>query len=649
MYSDNIKSFIPFTDLKEYGIEYSGFLSEQDPMYKGTRKKALNRTKCIVCGERAEKLTAAHLKKHGMTVKRYLEMFYPQIVEEERQLNYLANFLMSRYVIHSVRDNNYIYKPKLGFDPSKPFPVKERIHVQTLKEVVKGYKNVALTFGRKSKWYKDSEEPVLVSKLIAFDIDVPYTKVLKAVVDTLCSYGIAEKDIIKSESGSKGYHAEVILSEFLPFAYLKKFTDMVKEEVINLTKLESSKLEVRGCNGQAYKIPFGLHPVTKKRCHLVDSEGNLITDWETALRKHDFVSIDVIKKALSEDILPNGRINTGNVEDKIRRFESKYTEKKVKPIIDEAIWGNLNKSSITEGELKAILDELPSFDTLEEIKEYVRTVVAKHPVNLTKALMFMKYGVHEHGMRNTACSFVMIYRSEYMGYTPEQNLEWVAQWIKEKCTVEIFDEEFLSTLPAMAYSIYKNPNDKHLGKGITTSKPREVLISSSFMRKLANLEIEFNSTGRGKDKYRLEIKRFILAFYIQHQLHGTSLNDYTFNLPYSVMKTLGVTLTYSPSIKNLLNVLEENDIITIHQGKLNQRKSSNTVRNEATLYKLSDQWVSIDTVEGDKVKKLVILDENYRYTSPLSETILEELAIALLGDNDRKKIVSGALYRKLSK
>lgn len=116
-----------------------------------------------------------------------------------------------------------------------------------------------------------------ISKFLAFDVDC-YTDdeavrkmAVYNVMNTLIEMGIPYECLNIFYSGNKGYHVVIFFDKPVKSESVKQFFQAV-EIVGGFKDMDKVNIELRGGNGQAYKLPFAVHKVTKKRAWAIDKE-----------------------------------------------------------------------------------------------------------------------------------------------------------------------------------------------------------------------------------------------------------------------------------------------------------------------------------------------------------------------------------------
>jgi len=119
------------------------------------------------------------------------------------------------------------------------------------------------------------------TKFICFDIDVKDSEMAKWVVyklvNTLQNVGVSGEYIHISESGSKGYHAEIFFDDTITNNKAKKFFDYVitQAELDEVSLKGIGKVEFSPTATQGVKIPLGKHFKTGRTCWYCDFDKGL--------------------------------------------------------------------------------------------------------------------------------------------------------------------------------------------------------------------------------------------------------------------------------------------------------------------------------------------------------------------------------------
>lgn len=110
-----------------------------------------------------------------------------------------------------------------------------------------------------------------LTKVIGFDIDTKEraSEMAKELVDVLVGkYGVSEKSILVSFSGSKGYHVDLFLDKALSLRKTKLFFNLVLNDIGS----NDDEIELRPTGNQGYKLPLSFHRKTGKFAYLADQK-----------------------------------------------------------------------------------------------------------------------------------------------------------------------------------------------------------------------------------------------------------------------------------------------------------------------------------------------------------------------------------------
>ena len=106
------------------------------------------------------------------------------------------------------------------------------------------------------------------TKFLTVDVDIDDPAVVRKVIDTIEEMGIPRDMIYVSFSGRKGYHVEIFFRDYVYNNVAMKFY----WAMIDRAGLDPKKVEFRPTDGQAIKLPLGIHQKTGNRCWFVDRE-----------------------------------------------------------------------------------------------------------------------------------------------------------------------------------------------------------------------------------------------------------------------------------------------------------------------------------------------------------------------------------------
>ena len=252
---------------------------------------------CKICGKSYKRITASHLNTHDITLEEYLKLYKKEEYKERK----LAEFLMESYVSQSNKFKFLYYTSgknakcstiTVTQDSKRKFQLGEG----DIKRHLRGLCSIGIY-------------PLFMTstRLIAFDIDINTKaeekyksidncrEVLELTIDKLFQFGITNEYILASFSGSKGYHVDIFLSEFISKEVVEKFQKLVSNEVFRDASFEANKgvkIEFRGSNNVGYKLPLCYHYKTNERAYLCNEYGVEIDDLE-CLNKRNIAAFKI--------------------------------------------------------------------------------------------------------------------------------------------------------------------------------------------------------------------------------------------------------------------------------------------------------------------------------------------------------------------
>lgn len=351
-------------------------------MQKDTKDKLI---KCQICGKEFKRITAGHLKTHGMTLMEYNKLYNREKYYIDRCIGFLEDYYITvkyRYV-EAIQGHEPM---TITNDPSK----KGYIGLTTtdLKHHILGRKNIAIYFPKSS------------SKLIGFDIDTKDFTVVQTVYNAIISKDIPKDCVAISYSGNKGYHIDVFLEQLLGFYYTKRFYKAILKE----TGLSEDVVEVRGAGGQAYKLPLTKHRNTKRECCFYSIEGKPIDTLE-AIETLKKANIELIKKVVLDNNRsikqPTPAQPSASDEELLLEFEE----------MDAGVSQN-EKYSITNGAKIKYCEEL------------------------------LEKGYYEDSHRNPTILLMATYLKDVKELCLKDCIEAIQKWVDEKWSKKLIDNEF---------------------------------------------------------------------------------------------------------------------------------------------------------------------------------------------------------------
>jgi len=361
--------------------------------------------KCLECGKELGRITASHVKTHGMTYEDYQAKYEPDKLAQKKEVQEVVKFfndfyitLRKKYLLYPKKishpitvnvakgditlDNGYVIKPQALSD----------YHLQGH---LTGGAVVGIHF------------PMGKTKVIGFDIDIPDTDLLCRLHEVLIQYGIPETAILMSHSGSKGYHVDVFLDSWVSRDSVSKFYKIIIKDLLVLP----SVIELRGgVEELGYKLPLGYHQKTNAFCFICNENGERVINYLEVLRTRTKADKDVI--AIVTEV-----------------FEDELLE---------------------ESELKAISEVVDSVT----IPEYTAEGQLK---NIQRLLLD---GVQEVGYRNKSIFKVALYLKDYENLSKAECIRRINEWIASKWSSSVIDKPILEQAKQVVKSVYDN--DTHL-------------------------------------------------------------------------------------------------------------------------------------------------------------------------------------------
>lgn len=159
------------------------------------------------------------------------------------------------------------------------------------------------------------------SKFITFDIDAEHMseesriELVKLVISELIEIGIPRDMITVNNSGSKGYHISVFISEMTTQSNI----EIIYNYIIYSLGVSKTLIEMRPTNSNGLKLPLGINKKTNRRCWFLDSDFNEVKSFEPILR------IEKMDRADFQDIA----FKISHMEDdEVKKLSTLYSEYK---------------------------------------------------------------------------------------------------------------------------------------------------------------------------------------------------------------------------------------------------------------------------------------------------------------------------------
>jgi len=324
-------------------------------------------TKCEICGNEYKRLTQSHLNAHNMTVQEYNAIYN----KGKYRLKKLCNFINDHYI--TIRKKWLLFTMNNNIttiDINKNAKLKQGRRFPLNDGDIMKHLNGDYTLG-----VYFMREPNK-SKFIGLDLDIIDTELLERIFNALFTYGIERNNILMSFSGNKGYHIDIFLDGLLDKETIRKFYELLLHDL----SVNRHTLELRGGNGQGYKLPFGYSNKTGNYCYPCNEYGIQIDDMESieGIKKLD---IEVIADALElNEILPRINESEAVVMEQLREstnlldiYEGRNRIRSVERMLQESIHNKGNRhNSIMEAAMyyKSIHGYCIK-DTTEELKRWI--------------------------------------------------------------------------------------------------------------------------------------------------------------------------------------------------------------------------------------------------------------------------------------
>jgi hypothetical protein len=209
---------------------------------------------CKICKKEFKRLTATHVKTHGMTLDEYYEKY-----EKEKFIEKQIIELINDYYI-TVRYRFIEYMNGSCYTVKKSDTRSWGLCDNDIKQHLQGSKAIGIYF------------PANFSKFIGLDIDCLDISILNETYKTIINYGIPKNCIMMSYSGNKGYHLDIFIDKVVDKAIITKFYEVLLGDM----DISKDVIELRGGGDQGYKIPFGFHYKTGNYCYPCDEHGQEI-------------------------------------------------------------------------------------------------------------------------------------------------------------------------------------------------------------------------------------------------------------------------------------------------------------------------------------------------------------------------------------
>ncbi|NUC20405.1 hypothetical protein HUC00_28655 [Bacillus mycoides] len=526
---------------------------------------------CKVCNKEFKRLTASHIKKHGLTYEEYQRQYESEAYDEKQKREVVIKFFDDFYITTRYKFLKYL--------PSKDgAPITVNVHDNKALNDNEGT-------NRRTYYLTDSDLhahlqgketigiffPNGFTKLIGLDIDRNDKELLYRLVMFLNANGIDEKCMLISSSGGKGYHVDIFLSVLLPQVIVDNFHQVILD-TLNVT---NDIIELRGGTSKAgYKLPLGVHFKTGCFCDICDVKGNRVQNYLDVLKTRERVDKNVI---------------TGITKDVYEPYMTDEEQYKKQELLDSA----------------------------KLLRQYANT--PKDKIESIKKLL--KNGVHETGYRNNSVYKVALYLKD-QGYCLAETKEEVFNWIQEKWSKSVVDNEMLKQAKTTIENVYKNDSPFLAG-------PRDITIS----------DIEIREVLSVKTKNKLQTKALTRLYYVL-AIHSKAYADEkgNFYMTYEQMAEAGLNADRR-DLKRQIEKLAELGKVIIKRSGESQKRSYKKLPNQYMLPAFIPNTVRIEsktafTLCQQEAKCVDCLERAYCHLLPARE---------------RAKYLKGKEYKSLEK
>jgi hypothetical protein len=335
---------------------------------------------CAICQKEFKRPGSHLLRKHGLTLVDYYRLHEPAKAAKLALVEFLNNHYVTirrRFLCHSEGET---------------FTVSNRgwaLNDADLMQHIEGKKGLGVYF------------PKDCSPVIGIDIDIPDKELLNRVYSAVVSYGVPDNALLMSFSGNKGYHLDIFLSESLSKAVIKKFFNCLMHDA-GIT----SKVELFGGSGAAYKLPLGYHYKTGAFCYPCDELGNELP---------------------TESVLSIQKLNP--------------------QVICDAV--DMNFVENPDADLQIAFADLCG--DVKPLESYDRT----NESNLKRVEALISSGVHFKGARQKAILSVAAYCKDIKRLSVDETIDFMRGWVAETWSKSVIDREIENHIKHTALSVYK--------------------------------------------------------------------------------------------------------------------------------------------------------------------------------------------------
>ena len=330
--------------------------------------------KCVICGKEFERL-APHVKAvHGLCWRDYKQKYSVGLVE----------FINQRYITTRHKWLSYNDKGVFHQTNTRGWSLNDN----DIKNHLAGKDCIGV------------HVPQSASKFCGLDVDSGDFNDVVSILDAFGRLGIDRQNYLISVSGRKGWHVDLFFDELVSKALIQEFYKIILAE----TGLKGKQVELFGGNAKGYKLPFGVHCETGKKCAAVDEFGQLLP------------------------------------EDEIFH---------VKPMSVEALQDICEINNLSKTDLALMLAGERLADSVNALPVYDAGLAVE------KIKRLIAEGVHEIGIRNHSIFRVAVFLRFEEKKSQSECIDFLRNWIAEKWSAAVVDAPIVKSVEYVARSVYR--------------------------------------------------------------------------------------------------------------------------------------------------------------------------------------------------
>jgi len=292
-------------------------------------KKPKPSNTCKICKKELKKINAVHIKTHDIIYEDYMEKFEPDYYYFKILAEKLLDLYYRQKQVWIEQGQNGKYFECTSDDETGSYKRNFPLNNQDIEAHLLGRKTVGVKFINDYTHmfgldldFKSEDNIISKKALNAFNKIMEIINVLKLRHATLPSY-----------SGSKGFHIDIFLEDFTDVDYIEKFYGKILEK----TGYTKNEVELRGGKSNlGYKLPLGLHQVSKNWCDLKNINEDFIhfqgehSDYKKAYET--LCRLNPITKGKFIKIINNYKVTNDSSRKKVRTINSKLVKESQKVI-----------------------------------------------------------------------------------------------------------------------------------------------------------------------------------------------------------------------------------------------------------------------------------------------------------------------------